>query len=183
MTLKIDKILEAQDKKLRNKEEPWIGIIIHHTGVGGREEIPKDLWERLYKNIGDWLVKKDDVYASAHYLIGREGELTRLVNEETHIAYHAGISSFWHPLKRKWMESCNSYFIGIELIGDGNIHSYSFAQYQRLIEVCQYLKIKYKIQSNMIIGHEMVAPSRKNDPGELFDWLYFFDGLEQANGK
>ena len=35
-----------------------------------------------------------------------------------------------------------------------------------------YLKKKYKIKSNFILGHSDIAPDRKKDPGEKFPWKY-----------
>lgn len=159
----------------RERKHDWIGIIIHHTGVAGRKEISESLWRKLYKNITNYLAKKDSVYVSAHYHIGRYGESTEIINPRKYVAYHAGKSSFWHPLKRKWINGCNDYFIGIELLGDGNIHDYSNYQYQELAKICNRLLKEYPtINPQCIIGHEVVSPSRKDDPGIKFDWRYFY---------
>ena len=44
------------------------------------------------------------------------------------------------------------------------------AQYESLIPLCQEIKERYNIKDSNIVGHEDVAPGRKQDPGELFEW-------------
>lgn len=170
------KTLDGHDK--RRKKNPWIGIVIHHTTVGNRTEISNSLWKRLHKNIAQYLAKKDKRYVSAHYQIGRMGEITQIIDPDRYVAYHAGKSSFWNPIQRKWISGCNDHFIGIELLGDGNKIEYSHEQYESLIELTSFLMNRYpSIIPNCIVGHEMVAPNRKIDPGKLFDWRYYFKHL------
>ena len=165
------------DGKRRPKGHNWSGIVIHHTSIGNRdpEKVSDELWDRLFKNIGHWLKNdKDDVYVSAHYLIGRNGKEEMLVNPQTHIAYHAGKSAWWDMRGRYWRKSCNGYMIGIELLGDGNKGPFTAEQYATLARRCDKLCNLYGINPNMIVGHEMISPGRKNDPGRYFNWRYFF---------
>jgi N-acetyl-anhydromuramyl-L-alanine amidase AmpD len=175
--LHIDKVLSAADK--RPRKYPWCGIIIHHTGIGDRTSInDQSIWQKLFTSMGEWLTKKDDNELSAHYLVGRDGELAQLVDPDHYVAYHAGVSLYWNPALRKVVQGCNDYFIGIEIVNDGNLLSYSDAQYKRVAEVCSYLLKKFPdIQPNMIIGHEMVAPGRKFDPGKYFDWKNLYSRI------
>ena len=167
----------AHDKRLKRGE--FIGIIIHHTDIGGRKEISDSKWAQLYKNIAAFLMKKDNIYVSAHYIIGRKGETKMLVNPETHEAFHAGKSSYWHPGLRRVVSDWNRYAIGIELVGDGNLHKYSVAQIESCAVLCGNLMTKYDIHPMAIVGHENIAPTRKVDPGKLFDWRMFFSLLYQ----
>lgn len=171
----IDGKLIAADQRLRKPGSSWVGIVIHHTGLG--VTAPKDEagWRSFHQNIGAWLTKKDDAYVSAHFQIGRFGEVLQLVDPDTHEAFHAGTSAFWHPGKREWLEDWNRHAIGIELLGDGNREPYTDAQYQALSRLCRALMQRYPtISPNAIVGHEQIAPGRKSDPGRLFDWRRFF---------
>ena len=166
------KIINAHDKRKRTND--WLGIIIHHTGVNGRKEISKKLWARLYKNITKYLAKKDNNYVSAHFTISRQGEVTQLVDPDFFVAYHAGKSSYFHPDFGRKVSGWNRYAIGIELIGDGNLHSYSLAQYQALSILVKELMLKHKtIKKEYILGHEDISPGRKVDPGWHFNWQMF----------
>ena len=176
----ITKVLDGYDKK--RKSDDWVGIIIHHTGVGGRTHIDEPLWSRLNRNIANYLGKKDSVYVSAHFQIGRSGEVTQIVNPDYYIAYHAGRSNFWHPVKRKMVTSWNKYSIGIELLGDGAHHEYTEEQYKALGALTGFLYQRYPtINPQCIVGHEMISPGRKTDPGESFDWRrYYFEITSQV---
>jgi len=174
------KKVPGHDKRKRRDLCPWVGIVVHHTGIGGRKEISESLWKRLTKNITEYLAKKDDNYVSAHYVIGRHGEVAEVIDPGEFVAYHAGQSSFWHPQRREWVSGMNDHMIGIELIGDGNLHDYSAQQYLALGQLCRELIEKYDIHPNMIVGHEMISPKRKQDPGELFDWARLYNIIFRA---
>lgn len=173
-------IKESPDKRPK-RERSFVGIIIHHTGISGVKNIrDESQWAKWYNSMVHWLTKKDDSYLSAHYVIARDGRITMCVNPDTHEAFHAGKSEYWHPEKRKRVTDWNRYAIGIELVGDGNIVSYSEPQYKSLIELCRYLVDRYPdISPVCIIGHENVATpdGRKPDPGKLFDWKKLMKGI------
>lgn len=166
----------SPDKRLK-RDKGWLGIVIHHTGIGGNKNRDELSWSKWSDAMVHWLTKADDSYLSAHYVIARNGKMTMLVDPETHEAFHAGKSEFYHPEKQRIVTDCNRYFIGIELVGDGNLISYSTEQYNSLVELCRFLKEKYNIHPMCITGHDRVAPDRKSDPGKLFDWDKFFTGL------
>ena len=125
-------------------------IILHHTG------------SESFNGCINWFMKLE-AQVSAHFIIGREGQLVQMVEIEKK-AWHAGRSQ-WNGII-----NLNKYSIGIELCGDGNKMVYAEAQYKTLIELLKYLMELYKIDVNMILGHEDVSPGRKVDPGKLFDW-------------
>lgn len=171
----IDKSMIAFDKRPRIMAPT--GITIHHTGIGERnpDEVSTELWSTLFKNISAYLSREDDKYVSVHYTIARDGSIKEHCDPAKWVTFHAGKSSFWNPIKRKWLDNCNEFFIGIELIGDGNKGSYSIEQYESLGELCSFLVFKFTtIQPQMIQGHEVISPGRKTDPGFLFDWRRFF---------
>jgi N-acetyl-anhydromuramoyl-L-alanine amidase len=168
--------IEGYDKQAR-RESKWVGIIIHHTGIGGRTNIDASLWATLFTNITSYLSKKDDNYVSSNFIISRDGKVVQLVDPDKYESYHAGVSSWWHPRKNDKVSDWNRYAIGIELLGDGNIEKYSDAQYASLAELCRELMAKYPtIHPCCVVGHQMLT-SRKVDPGNYFDWKRFYRDL------
>ena len=99
---------------------------------------------------------------SAHYLIGRDGTLYQLVDEERR-AWHAG-ASWWGG-----NTDLNSASIGIELDNTG-AEPYPEAQIVRLLELLKGLKERYRIPTGNFLGHGDVAPGRKVDPSRYFPW-------------
>lgn len=103
---------------------------------------------------------------SAHLFIKRNGELVQFVPLNKR-AWHAGVSVFQGRAK------CNDYSIGIEIEGNDE-QPYTDAQYATLNNVtCLITKCYPKITLGRIVGHNDIAPGRKTDPGESFDWGRF----------
>lgn len=151
----------------------WYGIVVHHTGIGNRPlgSSTEGYLRNLQQNIAQWLSKKDSVYVSAHFQIGWFGEIWQLVDPRNKIAFHAGKSSWFHEGLRKQQSNCNNWMIGIELLGDGNMHDFSEAQYKALIELTKVLRQMWPtISINSVAGHEHVSQGRKTDPGKYFNW-------------
>ena len=64
-------------------------------------------------------------------------------------------------------KNCNDFSIGIEL--EGCIDDiFTEKQYTELNKILKELKSVYSISN--IVGHSDIAPGRKFDPGENFDW-------------
>jgi len=130
-------------------------IIIHYTGMQSERESIERLTSSSSK-------------VSCHYLINRSGKVFRLV-EDKNMAWHAG-KSMWGKYK-----NLNKNSIGIELVNKGHRYGYQAftkIQIKRLVELCKYLKRKYRIKNKLILGHSDIAPLRKIDPGEKFPWSY-----------
>ncbi|HEU4821513.1 MAG TPA: N-acetylmuramoyl-L-alanine amidase [Qipengyuania sp.] len=107
-----------------------------------------------------------DAKVSAHYLISRDGEVTRLVPEERR-AWHAGVS-YWRGIR-----DVNSASIGIELDHPGHKYGYGpfpDAQFEALVPLLARMVKTHGIPRSNVVGHSDVAPARKIDPGELFPW-------------
>ncbi len=103
---------------------------------------------------------------SAHYLITMSGEVYQLIDESKR-AWHAGISEW------EGETDINSRSIGIELDNPGSSNGmvpFPDIQIQKLIELCSDIQTRVHIPPNRIVGHEHVAPGRKQDPGPLFPW-------------
>ena len=103
---------------------------------------------------------------SAHCLIRRDGEIVQYVSFNDK-AWHAGVSCF------EGREKCNDFSIGVELEGTDTT-PYTKMQYQQLVSLVNKLQESYPlIRHNNIVGHCDIAPGRKTDPGEAFDWQHF----------
>jgi len=105
----------------------------------------------------------EGVHVSSHLLIRREGVCEQYVSFEDR-AWHAGKSSY------HGRPQCNDYSIGIELEGSVFV-PYTDQQYELLAEICELITSTYDIDD--IVGHADIAPERKSDPGDSFDWLRF----------
>lgn len=107
---------------------------------------------------------------SSHLLLDRKGQLTQYV-PLTKRAWHAGESEF------VGRPACNDFSIGIELEGCDNEH-YCEEQYQALAKLTDSIcMIWQQITKDRIVGHSDIAPGRKTDPGEAFDWSYYYSLL------
>lgn len=104
-----------------------------------------------------------DLRVSAHFLIGRSGNLVQFV-ECNRRAWHAGVSTW------RGRERCNDFSIGIELEGC-DTRRFAPAQYEMLAQLVDRICARYPIAD--IVGHSDIAPGRKTDPGPHFDWLRF----------
>ena len=103
---------------------------------------------------------------SAHYVVGEDGEVFRLVDESQR-AWHAG-ESHW-----RGAANINARSIGIEIANRGHSHDYpDFPEIQMraLTELCQEILARQNIPERNVVGHSDIAFLRKIDPGEKFDW-------------
>ena len=110
---------------------------------------------------------------SAHYLIDKQGRIYRLVDESRR-AWHAGVSC-WQGER-----DVNSASIGIELDHAGHNHAghdanrtmaaFPAAQMAALTALASDIIARHGILPANVLGHSDVAPGRKIDPGEAFDW-------------
>ena len=67
----------------------------------------------------------------------------------------------------------NARSIGIELVNPGHEFGYRpfpEAQMRALIDLCRGILARHPIPARNVVGHADVAPRRKRDPGDLFDW-------------
>jgi len=110
---------------------------------------------------------------SAHYLIGRAGEIYRLVDEKN-VAYHAGKSAL--PNGRTNLNSCS---LGIELMCSYT-DSVAEPQLQALITLTRDIQSRHKL--NFILRHSDIAPARKTDPWN-FNWNRYLVLLEDRSKR
>lgn len=128
-------------------------LLLHYTGM---------------KSGADALARMCDPAAkvSAHYMVEEDGTSYQLVEEDKR-AWHAG-RSFW-----RGEDDINAHSIGIEIVNPGHEHGYRpfpAAQIQAVGKLAREIMARWAIPAEYVLAHADVAPSRKEDPGELFPW-------------
>ena len=124
--------------------------------------------EQLFTNQLDWTAHSyfkqiEGMRVSSHVLIRRDGQVVQFVPFHAR-AWHAGVSQY------QGRERCNDFSVGIELEGTDDT-AYEAEQYRELARVILALCRAYPTLSvDHLVGHSDVAPGRKTDPGECFDW-------------
>ena len=100
---------------------------------------------------------------SAHLLIRRDGEIVQFAPFGSR-AWHAGAST------HEGRSACNDFSIGIELEGTDDL-PYEPAQYAAAAAAIRALLAAYpQLSAARLVGHSDIAPGRKTDPGEAFEW-------------
>lgn len=137
----------------RPADTPVDMLILHYTGmVSGEAAIAR--------------LRDPAARVSSHYVVEEDGAVFRLVPEDRR-AWHAGVSHWrGHSL-------LNGRSIGIEIVNPGHEHGYRPFPALQMAAVCELsLRIlaRHPIPARNVVAHSDVAPDRKEDPGELFDW-------------
>lgn len=152
-------------------------LVIHNISLPP-DQFDNSYIEQFFQNC---LPTKDHPYfetlmgveVSSHFLIKRGGEIIQFVCCDDR-AWHAGKSVFCG------VENCNDFSIGIELEGT-DTRPYTLQQYAALIELTRCIQSSYpSVTSDRIVGHCDIAPERKTDPGESFDWQYYHECLART---
>lgn len=128
-------------------------LLLHYTGVESAEGALA------------WLTAPESK-VSCHYLVDEEGRITQMVSEEMR-AWHAGLS-FWAG-----EDDINSCSIGIEIHNAGHEFGYPDfpeSQMQAVEALSRDIVARNDIPPQRVLAHSDVAPARKSDPGEKFDW-------------
>ncbi len=133
-------------------------LILHYTGMRSAREAIDRLRDPAAK-------------VSSHYVVDEDGFVLHMVPEARR-AYHAGVS-FW-----RGQIELNGRSIGIEIVNPGHEWGYRdfpVLQLAAVCDLCLAILSRHSIPARNIVAHSDVAPDRKQDPGEKFDW----EGLAQ----
>jgi N-acetylmuramoyl-L-alanine amidase len=128
-------------------------LVLHYTGMPTAEGALDRLCDPAAR-------------VSAHYLIDEDGTVWALVPEERR-AWHAG-RSWW-----RGRAGLNDVSVGIELVNPGHEWGYRpfpEAQMAALVPLAQVIMARWAMPAWQVVAHSDIAPDRKEDPGELFDW-------------
>ncbi len=153
---------------LRPDEEDIALIVIHGIslppGKFGDDYIDQLFCNKLNPDEHPYFKDIARLKVSSHLLVRRNGEVVQYVPFQKR-AWHAGISSY------KNRDNCNDFSIGIEMEGDDET-PYTNIQYQVLSKLIKNLIETYpQLNTETIAGHSDIAPGRKTDPGDAFDWM------------
>ena len=146
-------IIDSPSPNFDARDRPISMVVLHYTGMADAESAIQRL-------------RDPEARVSCHYLIAEDGQILRMVAEE-HRAWHAGLS-YW-----RGVSGVNACSIGIEIVNPGHEYGYrpfTAEQMESLIPLLSAIVTRYAIPPANVVGHSDVAPARKEDPGELFDW-------------
>ena len=128
-------------------------LILHYTGMQSAQAALDRLRDPAAR-------------VSSHYVVDEDGAVWRLVAEQRR-AWHAGISHW------RGHATLNDRSVGIEIVNPG--HEWGYRRFPALqmaavCDLCLAILGRHPIPARNVVGHSDVAPDRKQDPGELFDW-------------
>ncbi len=152
MSLRI-RDLPSPNQDDRPADTPIDMLILHYTGMRSAQEAI----DRL---------RDPQARVSAHYVVDQDGAVLRLVGEERR-AFHAGVS-YWRGHR-----ALNARSIGIEMVNPGHEWGYRdfpVLQVAAVCDLCLAILARHPIPARNVVAHSDVAPERKQDPGEKFDW-------------
>ena len=146
-------IREALSPNFDERRAPPDMLVLHYTGMQSADEALARLTDPAAE-------------VSAHYMVDEDGSILRLVPEERR-AWHAGRGSW------QGETNVNHASIGIEIVNPGHEFGYRpfpEAQIASVIELVSDIRSRWTIPDARLSGHSDCAPTRKEDPGELFPW-------------
>jgi N-acetylmuramoyl-L-alanine amidase len=147
--------IELPSPNFNHRNAPIDILLLHYTGMQSAQAALDRLCDPAAK-------------VSAHYVVDEDGTTYRLV-EEQYRAWHAG-AACWSGTR-----DVNAHAIGIEIVNPGHEFGYRafpLVQMQAVLALAQEIVARHGITPARVLGHSDVAPLRKEDPGELFDWRY-----------
>ncbi len=148
----------APSPNFNERPSPIDMVVLHYTGMPDGAGALK------------WLCTPE-AEVSAHYLIEEDGRIFQLV-AECRRAWHAGLSA-WAGRTR--LNDCS---IGIEIVNPGHEHGYrpfSEPQIAAVVRLVLDVRRRRGLSVSRIVAHSDIAPTRKEDPGELFPWSAMAD--------
>lgn len=146
-------MIDRPSPNFDRRKLPLTMVVLHYTGMQSAEAAIDRLADPAAK-------------VSAHYVVAEDGTIVKMVDEAFR-AWHAG-KSWWRGIS-----DVNSASIGIEIVNPGHEFGYRpFPDVQMAaVEALVAAAVdRYRIRPGNVVGHSDVAPARKDDPGELFDW-------------
>jgi N-acetylmuramoyl-L-alanine amidase len=148
-----DEIIDSPSPNFDERDQAISMVVLHYTGM-------RDAQSAIAR------LSDPEARVSAHYLIAEDGQVLRMVAEDKR-AWHAGLS-YWRGI-----HAVNACSVGIEIVNPGHEFGYrpfTVHQMNALLPLLAGIVARYNIAPANVVGHSDVAPARKQDPGELFDW-------------
>lgn len=146
-------MIDTPSPNFDERSGPVSMLVLHYTGM---VDAPSAI---------AWLANPQ-AKVSSHYVVTEDGQVIRMVDEAKR-AWHAG-RSHW-----RGVTDINSASIGIEIVNPG--HEWGYRPFPReqmeaLLPLVEGIVKRHDIARANVVGHSDIAPARKQDPGELFDW-------------
>ena len=146
-------MIDCPSPNYDDRDVPVSMLVLHYTGM-------VDAASAIARLIDP------EAKVSCHYLVSEDGQVMRMVDESRR-AWHAG-QSYWRGI-----QNVNSASIGIEIVNPGHEFGYRpfpEEQMDAVVPLVAEIVGRHSIKPGNVVGHSDVAPARKQDPGELFDW-------------
>lgn len=146
-------VIDSPSPNFDDRELPVTMVVLHYTGM-------EDAASAIAR------LRDPEAKVSCHYLVSEDGQILRMVDEAKR-AWHAG-RSYWRTIT-----DVNSASVGIELVNPGHEFGYRpfpEEQMDALVPLVADIVKRHNIPRANVVGHSDIAPARKQDPGELFDW-------------
>ncbi len=128
-------------------------LILHYTGMKSAQAAIDRLRDPAAR-------------VSSHYVVEEDGVVWNLVAEDRR-AWHAGVSAW------RGHAVLNDRSVGVEIVNPGHewgYRTFPALQMAAVCDLCLGILARHPIPPRNVVGHSDVAPDRKEDPGELFDW-------------
>jgi N-acetylmuramoyl-L-alanine amidase len=128
-------------------------LVLHYTGMRSAAEAIDRLRDPAAR-------------VSSHYVVEEDGQIWRLVPEERR-AWHAGVSHW------RGHAVLNDRSVGVEIVNPGHewgYRAFPAVQMAAVRDLCRGVLARHPIPARNVVAHSDIAPDRKQDPGELFDW-------------
>lgn len=149
----VDRLVHSPNVGVRKGDGFPKFLIMHYTGL-----------ETVARSIA--VLSDPACEVSCHYVVDVDGSVVQMVQEADR-AWHAGVS-YWQG-----ETDINSYSIGIEIQNEGHVADLpDFPEPQMLAVEQLALDIvrRHQMRPEHVLAHSDIAPQRKIDPGEKFDW-------------
>jgi len=146
-------LIDSPSPNFDSRALPVTMLVLHYTGM-------QDAASAIAR------LRDPEAKVSSHYLVAEDGQVLRMVAEQDR-AWHAGRSSW------RGVTDVNSASIGIEIVNPGHEFGYRpfpDEQMEALVPLVADIVSRHRIPPANVVGHSDIAPARKQDPGELFDW-------------
>lgn len=141
-------------------------VVVHSIslppGQYGGDEVAQLFTNQLDWDAHPYFDQIRGAEVSAHFFIRRNGDIIQFVSV---------LDRAWHAGRSHWQgrDNCNDFSVGIELEGLED-HPFDSPQYESLARLISELHADWPVAT--VLGHEHIAPDRKRDPGQAFDWAH-----------
>lgn len=133
-------------------------LLLHYTGMDDDAQGSGAL---------KWLCCEESG-VSCHYFVRPDGEIVQLLPEVKR-AHHAGVG-IWEG-----DSDTNSRSIGVEIVNGGHPAGLPDFPEKQMLAVARLSKdivARHRMLPQRVLAHSDIAPGRKLDPGENFDWSW-----------